>query len=126
MIANSITLYGLSGYEKSIDYIIKELSLEEIAFDIRLILTEAITNAYYHGNKSMASEPIGLSYEYDGSLFNIKIKDSGSEDIRLHIPEEINDDDILNTEGRGLFLIKSLADKVEYLNNTLIIYKKIN
>jgi serine/threonine-protein kinase RsbW len=122
---NTITLYGISGCEEVIYKVINELYLKKMEFDIKLILTEAISNAYYHGNNEDDSKPIFLSYELTGKVLNLKIKDVGSNNIELYIPDEIQIEDILSDGGRGLFLIKCLADNVIYKDNTLIIDKYI-
>lgn len=124
--SNTITIYGLSSYENLIENFIKDLHLEQIAFDIQLILTEAISNAYYHGNKQDETKPICLSYSFDGKVLTMEIKDSGCKDTKLQIPDEIKKKDILKHGGRGLFLIKCLCDNVHYKDNNLIIEKYID
>jgi len=104
---------------------LQKKDFQEIAFDINLILTEALSNAFYHGNKGDISKPIGLSYKCNGEVLKLEISDSGETNKNIQIPDEIKDEDLLNEGGRGLFLIKALADKVEFNNNTLKIDKYI-
>lgn len=141
IISNTLFIRGLPSYERLIEKVIndvakaiktiytemalKKKAFQELTFDINLILTEALTNAFYHGNNGDISKPISLSYKCDGKTLNFKIIDSGDEDKKISIPDEIKDEDLLNEGGRGLFLIKALADKVEFNNNTLIIDKYI-
>lgn len=117
-------LHGLSGYKDIINRITTDLNVCDKDFEIRLILTEALTNAFKHGNKYNKNKPIYLRYNYFGDTIIFEIEDSGTELKRIVIPDYISDEDILNDNGRGLFLIKSIANKIEQNDNTLII--KIN
>lgn len=118
-------LYGLSKYKQTIDEIVTELNAANNDFDIRLILTEALTNAFKHGNKMNVNKPIYLKYYYDGSNVKFEIKDCGTGLKNVKINEELNDKNILKNEGRGLFLIKNLSDNVKLKQNTLIIQKSL-
>lgn len=50
MKSNEFILYGLSKHKQIIDKITAELNASKYNFDIKLILTEALTNAFKHGN----------------------------------------------------------------------------
>lgn len=120
-----IILYGLKNYMKAIDNIIQELDLWKHEFDIRLILTEALTNAFKHGNNSDCLKPIYLRYSCINRILKIVVQDSGDEEKFICIPDNISEEDILDAKGRGLFLINSVADSVEFKGNSLIICKRI-
>ncbi|MCT4595547.1 MAG: ATP-binding protein [Anaeromicrobium sp.] len=119
-------LYDLTEHNRIIEEIIKELNAFEYYFDIKLILTEALTNAYKHGNKNDNKKPIYLRYFYNNKNLTFEIEDSGSNHKNITIPDEISDKNLLNTFGRGLFLIKSMADNVESKGNMLVIQKYLN
>ena len=123
---NEFILYGLSKHKEIIDKIIQELNVFHDSFDIRLILTEALTNAYKHGNNSREDKPIFLRYILKGENVKFEIKDSGSGFKNITIQENAADGDLLNDSGRGLFLISCVADEIEMRNNVLIIQKQIN
>lgn len=118
-------LYGLKKYKEVIDEIVSDINIVEDNFDIRLILTEALANAFKHGNKNNGDKPIYLRIIYDEQGIKFEIEDSGVGFENIVIPEQISDENLLNDYGRGLFLIKSIADEVEFRNNTLIIYKTL-
>lgn len=122
---NEFVLYGLSQYKQVVGTIIKELNASNQDFDIRLILTEALTNAFKHGNNMNVKKPIYLKYSYDGLNVRFEIKDCGNGAKDLVIKEILNDENILENQGRGLFLIKNLSDHVELKQNTLIIQKSL-
>lgn len=120
---NEFILYGLTKYKEIIDKIIDDLKAFHDYFDIKLILTEALTNAYIHGNNGKVDKPIHLRYTYDDIKVRFEIEDSGPGFENVIIPGEAIDETLLNESGRGLFLIKCIADKLELRNNTLIIEK---
>lgn len=125
LIKKQQTLYGLDGYNSTIEKVIKDLEAGNYSFEIKLILTEALSNAFLHGNNSDKSKPIELIYGYDGTCLNFKIVSENVKAENISIPEFIDDSDILDEHGRGLFLIRSMADKVEFEDNSLIISKCI-
>ncbi len=125
-ICNQYVMYGLDKYLKVIKQVILEIGVKEgtdDCFDIMLIMTEALTNAFKHGNQGNSEKPIYLRYYCNGSKLVIEIEDLGEGDDELLIPEVMHEKSILENHGRGLFIIASLADKVEYRKNILHIEK---
>jgi Anti-sigma regulatory factor (Ser/Thr protein kinase) len=120
---NEFILYGLSKHKQVIDKIITELNAYRYNFDIRLILTEGLTNAFKHGNKMNADKPIHLKYFYNGKSVKFEIKDCGTGLENVIIDEEAQDENLLMESGRGLFIIRNLSDKIELKQNTLIVQK---
>lgn len=120
-----LILYGLDNYKEAIDKVIRDLNVNDYYFDIKLILTEALTNAFYHGNKHDKTKPIVLRYYNDNSSIVFEIEHSEANIENMNVSEEISDEDLLKEHGRGLFLIKCFVDKIEVDKNILIIRKKI-
>lgn len=125
IIKNKQTLYGIDNYVSVIDNVIKLLNANEYYFDIKLMLTEALQNAYEHGNNSDKTKPIDLISIFDGKCLVFKIVHRLTNSKNVNIPSYINNENLLEEHGRGLFLIKSLSDKVEFKNNSLTIKKYI-
>lgn len=120
-----VLLLGVANTQGVIDAIIEELDLEAYAFDIRLILAEAVTNAYYHGNHSDCTKPIYIRYMLKDELLNLQIEDAGEGVPDLMFPEEMCDDKVLDDGGRGLYLIRCFSESVEMVRNTLFISKRV-
>lgn len=125
LLHKEVMFRGLEQHQSIIDGIIQELDLENYAFDIRLILMEAVTNAYYHGNLSDGTKPIYIRYLLRDELLKLQIEDSGDGSRKLLIPQEINSDELLEDGGRGLYLISCFSDSVEMINNTMFISKSV-
>lgn len=121
-----VLLFGMEGALANIDRIISELQLEDYAFDIRLILMEAVTNAYYHGNLGDGTKPIYIRYSLRDRLLRLQVEDCGcSSGLTIPIPEDIERDMLLDDSGRGLFLIRCYSDHVEMQGNTMLISKNV-
>ncbi|WP_237737322.1 ATP-binding protein [Clostridium carboxidivorans] len=123
--SNEFILYGLSEYKQIIDKVISELNASQYDFDIKLILTEALTNAFKHGNNMNVDKPIYLRYSYDNSSVKFEVQDCGTGLKNVIINDNLNDEDILEDKGRGLFLIKNLSDNIELKPNMVIIEKTL-
>lgn len=118
-------LHGMVDHDRIISEIIDNLNAEHMAFDIRLILTEALVNAHIHGNKGKDELPIFLKYCYDGTCVTFKIQDCGNGCDFLNLQTEPTSESCLEEHGRGIYLIMCYSDNVEMLENKLIIEKSL-
>lgn len=128
MKSDFLTLYGLSNSDAIIKGMIEDLECYKHDFDLKLILTEALTNAFKHGNNMDEEKPIYLKYEYikETKHVTIEIKDSSHDVKEITIVDEITDDMLENTSGRGLFLIQAMADEFYFKRNVMVIKKCLN
>lgn len=85
---------------------------EELAYHINLVLTEAIANAMLHGNEEDPEKEVHISISLHCRSLNIKVFDQGAgfDMDTLSNPKL----DELDEHGRGIFIIRSLMDKVCY------------
>ena len=127
---DSFILYGLSKSESTISELIEDLQLRcnGYHFDLKLLLTEALTKAFMHGNEMNEEKPIYLRYEYvkETNYIKFEIKDSGNDLKDIEILDEITDDMLENTSGRGLYLIKCVSDNIYFKENAMVIEKCLN
>jgi anti-sigma regulatory factor (Ser/Thr protein kinase) len=83
-------------------------------FRLRTILAEAIANAMVYGNQGEASRLVTIEVElYDDRLV-IAVTDEGVGFDPAAIAPPTIDDRLGATRGRGLFLIRRLADHVAF------------
>ncbi|MCY6370822.1 ATP-binding protein [Clostridium ganghwense] len=122
---NEFILLGLEKYKEIIDNIVTDLNAFNHYFDIRLILTEALTNVFKYGNKNRIDKPIYLRYIYNGTKVKFELESSENILKNVTIPDKLSDDDLLKENGRGLFLMKCFADKINLKDNILIIEKSL-
>jgi anti-sigma regulatory factor (Ser/Thr protein kinase) len=74
-----------------------------------LALIEAVDNAIFHAHRRRARLPIDIVLAVDERRVRVEVGDRGK-GFELDSPER---PEALATSGRGLFLIKSMVDKVE-------------
>ena len=116
---NEEVLFGLEDYSKVIDDLLTDYKMEDIYFDLGLALTEALTNAYFHGNNSDPGKPIFLRSAFTGEEINFEVQDCGEGMSQGILMTEINENNVLQEKGRGMYLIRSLADSVDIEGNKL-------
>ncbi|EKQ55415.1 MULTISPECIES: ATP-binding protein [unclassified Clostridium] len=121
-----IILYGISNISEKLDNIIKNFNLKEKYFEIKLIISEAVSNAYIHGNNSDNSKPIYVQWELKENFIRIAVKDCGSGVESSKANKEISEESLLDECGRGLFIIRSYADEVKFKGNSIIMEKYLN
>lgn len=89
---------------------------EEAEANILVSLSEGVNNAIYHGNHSDSEKTVRISVErVDRELiFTIEDQGSGFDCSLVKDPTALENLD--QPTGRGIFLMRHLADKVEYSN----------
>jgi len=78
-------------------------------------ITEAVNNAIIHGNKRVKSKKIHLTQSVESDshiLLCIKIEDEGDGFDYNNLPDPTAPENVNMVGGRGIFLIKHLADFV--------------
>jgi len=82
--------------------------------DTHLCLEEAFMNAIKHGNDNDNTKCVNLKCWINGQIFRIQISDEGP-DFRLEdIPDPTAEENLTNTSGRGLMLMRHYMDVVDY------------
>ncbi|MEW6469071.1 MAG: ATP-binding protein [Bacteroidota bacterium] len=82
--------------------------------NILVALTEAVNNAIYHGNKADPEKNIEISFRSKTDHIAFIIKDEGEGFDHTSLPDPTNPENIEKPHGRGVFLMRNLADKVEF------------
>lgn len=91
---------------------------EELGFDdefyarLMLAVSEAATNAIVHGNKLDESKNAVVSAYLDGNKLTFITTDEGEGFEPDELPDPIAEENLFNTSGRGVFLMKEYADEV--------------
>jgi serine/threonine-protein kinase RsbW len=89
---------------------------ESLIFDIRVAMEEALRNAMIHGNKMDPGKKVKFEARVSGENIMITIEDEGKGFEPVKVPDPTDEDNILKTSGRGVYLIKHLMDEVKYEN----------
>jgi serine/threonine-protein kinase RsbW len=94
---------------------------DDIYGNIMVSVTEAVNNAIRHGCSMDASKNIVLSLSLQENVLTFRIQDSGTGFNYDAIPDPTAPENIEKPSGRGIFLMKHLADEVNFLNNGSVV-----
>lgn len=89
-------------------------SREEEFGRILIALTEAVNNAIQHGSKCDPHKEVEIEYAIDGDIHTFSVKDSGSGFDPEDLPDPTDPYFIDQPNGRGVFLMRRLADDVAF------------
>ncbi|MBZ5562669.1 MAG: ATP-binding protein [Acidobacteriia bacterium] len=104
---------------------------EEDQHKIEMAVHESMINAVWHGNKNDASKSVWLRFQIYGDKLEIRVRDQGSGFDPKSIPDPLEEANLLNVSGRGIFLIRTFMDdfRVEYvagLGTEVTLVKNLN
>lgn len=87
---------------------------EDDLFAIHLAMEESIVNAVKHGNKRDPAKNVIIEYDVNPERLELWVTDEGRGFDFDHLADPRTDDNIYKTNGRGVLLIRSYMDVVEY------------
>ncbi|MBA7481910.1 Serine-protein kinase RsbW [subsurface metagenome] len=87
---------------------------EEDFFAVHLALEEAFINAVKHGNKMEPTKAVKIDYSVGADRIEICMTDEGEGFDPEVVPDPRYGDNLFKPAGRGLLLIRSYMDVVEY------------
>lgn len=82
--------------------------------NIMIAVTESVNNAIRHGNKLDPSKNVHLSLKLIESQIQFIIQDEGDGFDFKNLPDPTAPENIEKPGGRGIFLMKHLADEVSF------------
>jgi serine/threonine-protein kinase RsbW len=121
-----VVFYGVDNISEKLDSILKTLNLKKQYFEIKLIMSEAVNNAFMHGNNSNKNEPIHVKWEVKENLLRLEVTDCGCGIKNIECYKEINENNILNECGRGLYIINSYVDEMKFNGSSIIMKKRLS
>jgi serine/threonine-protein kinase RsbW len=89
---------------------------EELAFGIEMALREAVTNAMVHGNQEDEAKSVEVVFNCHDNELEFEVRDQGEGFDPAKVPDPTNAENLLKTSGRGIFLMRTFMDEVEWLN----------
>jgi len=109
---------NISSIERFVEEICDYYNINDTYFgNILIALTESFNNALIHGNENDESRKIQVVFESKPKGLSFIVTDEGSGFDPDIVPDPLDlEIDSSTQTGRGLFLIRSLSDKVEIKN----------
>lgn len=106
---------NISLVERLIDDISAKYELHSDVYGkLLLAVVEGVNNAIMHGNKLESDKDVVLQYEISDKDIRFIISDNGPGFDYKSLPDPTTPENIEKTHGRGIFLMKHLADEVEF------------
>lgn len=87
---------------------------DEDADRIMLAISEAVNNAILHGNKQNPEKNVYLSATLNDEQLVIHIRDEGEGFDPNKAPNPLDEENLLNEGGRGIYLMRQYADDVQF------------
>jgi serine/threonine-protein kinase RsbW len=93
---------------------ILELSARQCAFNVPVALTEALSNAILRGNQGRREKQVRVRAMVSDSSLVLEVADEGEGfDLNACTQDPTRPENLEREDGRGLFLMRSLMDRVE-------------
>jgi len=101
--------------ESFVEQIAKKYAISPNLYgNILISLTEAVTNAITHGNCNDSTKMVAVRLEYQSKHLAFSVSDQGSGFDFENLPDPTAPDNLLRIGGRGVFLMRQLADEIKY------------
>ncbi len=109
--------------EKLIDDVVAEYGVKEDYYgELLIAMTEAVNNAIVHGNKLDPTKQVTLTFDIiEDRLMRFMIEDEGPGFDYDHLPDPTAPENIEKPHGRGVFLMRKLADQCDFQDNGRIV-----
>jgi serine/threonine-protein kinase RsbW len=83
-------------------------------FNLRVVLAEALANAIICGNSEDPTKWVDVRAELRRDAISVEVTDQGPGFDPATVPDPTSPEELDNSCGRGLFLIRSLVDEVRF------------
>ena len=108
-------LKNISEVEKLIDRICELKGFgEEVYGNMLIAVTEAFNNAVIHGNCFQLDQKVHVRVDDLSDRISFTVKDQGKGFDFDNLPDPTAPENLEKENGRGIFLIKNLADGLEF------------
>ncbi len=109
--------------EKLIDEVVAEYNVKEDYYgELLIAMTEAVNNAIVHGNKLDASKNVTITFDVpDDKNLRFTIEDEGPGFDYDNLPDPTAPENIEKPHGRGVFLMRQLADDCAFEDNGRVV-----
>lgn len=100
-----------------------QLSQKQFAY-ITLVVCESVNNAINHGNNFDENKYVTLFTEVGDEFIAFEVHDEGNGFDYSKVPDPTLEENIRSEGGRGLFIIRNLADELSFRDNGSVIHIK--
>ncbi len=109
---------NLSLIESKVDELIVQIGITKEEYGRILVATmEAVNNAIVHGNGGDRTKRVNICFAQEDDKLMVQVKDQGVGFNPDSVPDPTSPENIEKLRGRGVFLMKNLADEIDYNEN---------
>lgn len=118
----------LSKVECFLDKLCEDLQINESLYgNIVISVTEAVNNAISHGNKYDENKIVTIESRLNNPCsISIFVKDQGDGFDFNNVSDPTSFENLFSENGRGVFVMKNLADKITYYEKGNIVELEFN
>ena len=91
-----------------------ERRASRVRMNLRVALSEALSNAMLYGNGADRSKRVRVELTITAGAIITRITDEGPGFDYEHVPDPTTPDSLLKPDGRGIFLMRKLLDEVSF------------
>jgi serine/threonine-protein kinase RsbW len=108
----------VSKVESLVDRVCSDLGIQEDFYgNVLIAVTEAVNNGIQHGNAFDSNLLVSVGVGDKEDEFCFTVKDQGRGFDYANLPDPTAPENIEKENGRGIFLMQSLADEVVFEDN---------
>jgi serine/threonine-protein kinase RsbW len=101
--------------EALVDKVCSSLGVNEDFYgNVLIAVTEAVNNAIEHGNRRSDNLSVAVAVADGRDEFCFSVEDKGSGFDFVNLPDPTAPENILKENGRGIFLMRNLADELVF------------
>ncbi len=114
--------------ENTVDELKNELEFKEDVYaNVMIAVTEAVNNSIIHGNKNDTSKQVFIDFEAKLPYrLIVKVRDEGPGFDPNSLPDPTSPGNIENVGGRGVFLMRHLADELTFSHDGKLVEMVFN
>jgi serine/threonine-protein kinase RsbW len=106
---------ALVDIESLVGKVCENLGVVDDAYgNVLIAVTEAVNNAIEHGNAMNNDLLVDVAVGDEKESFCFHVKDQGKGFDFMNLPDPTSPENLLKENGRGIFLMKNLADEVVF------------
>ena len=120
----SATLTNIDRAAEKTERFLSTSNMEELIFDIILVLREALTNAVIHGSEKNPQKDVTYSLQAENGFLLMEVEDKGDGfDWRSYLDRDLPSEQGC---GRGLAIMKRYSTSIEYneKGNRVTLFRK--
>src|SRR5699024_9001277 len=90
---------------------------DEKSGHMMLSLSEAVNNAIVHGNDLQEEKKVTIIAVLENDILSISVADDGTGFDPKVIPDPLQEHNLMNEGGRGIYLTRNYTDEVQFADN---------